>query len=52
MAKQKPNMKQSGNPVTVLVSRLGFKGNTAIMIEWAVFLTLLFIVGGILLGGT
>lgn len=51
--KQKPNMNQSGNPVTVIVARtLGLSGTPALILEWVVFLVLLFIVGGILLGGT
>lgn len=51
MAKRQ-SMKQSGNPVTVLVKYLGFKGRTAVIIEWVVFGVSLFIIGGILLGGT
>ena len=49
---KRQSMKQSGNPVTVVSRRLGFKGKTAEIIDWVVFVVSLFIIGGILLGGT
>ena len=49
---KRQSMKQSGNPITVIVKRLGFSGTTAEIIEWVVFGLILFIVGGILLGGS
>ena len=53
MKKQKRQpMNQSGNPITVLVKYIGFKGKTAVMIEWAVLGVALFLIGGILIGGT
>ena len=52
MKKQKRQpMNQSGNPITVLVKYLGFKGKTAVVIEWVVFGVSMFIIGGILIGG-
>lgn len=51
MAK-KPKMNQSGNPFTVIFYKLGLRGTPALVAEWVSFLVLLFIVGGILFGGT
>ena len=52
MAKRKSNMEQSGNPFTVIFYKLGLRGTSALIAEWVSFLALLFIFGGILLGGT
>ena len=49
---KRQSMKQSGNPVTVVSRRLGFKGRTADLVDWVVFAVSMFIIGGILLGGT
>ena len=49
---KRQSMKQSGNPVSVISRGLGFKGKTADIVDWVVFGVILFIVGGILLGGS
>lgn len=52
MKKQKRQpMNQSGNPVSVVSRKLGFKGKTAVVVDWLVFGVSMFIIGGILLGG-